>query len=68
LLIRIECNRFQKQNEVAWGQDNVLTPCIELEYNKLFESITINNINFLMNECHDVASKFIHKNPYRNNP
>ena len=53
LLIRLECNRFNKMKELAWRSDNKLTPRGEEECNETFEGIVYRNFHILNDEKED---------------
>jgi hypothetical protein len=39
LLIRLECNRFLKMKQEAWGDDSLLTPCRKDEYDSTYTDL-----------------------------
>jgi hypothetical protein len=39
LLIRLECDRFQRMKQEAWGDDSGLTPCGKDEYDSTYTDL-----------------------------
>ncbi len=50
LLIKKECERFAKQNQEAWGDNSIITPCGAEEYNSTVENL---HLSMYKKKCTD---------------
>ena len=53
LLIRLECNRFNKMKELVWQSDSDFTPRGEMEYRETFEGINYRDFTMITEEKDD---------------
>jgi hypothetical protein len=50
LLIRLECNRFDRMKQEAWGNDSFLSPCGKDEYDSTYTDLFPHHYSFFVGD------------------